>query len=112
MNSATTIAVLVLASVGLWVFGGVVLRLGGLLLFLSAAVGLALGADAGGALLVGALGALLWAAGHWLFAFRHQEFKSPLARRLFARLPAPLDPTRSWAVRVAGPRDERKGGGT
>ncbi|MGE0066628.1 MAG: hypothetical protein AB7T48_04665 [Solirubrobacterales bacterium] len=107
MSTATTIAALAVALPLLWLLGGMILRLAGLLLFLAAAATLALGSNAGGACLAGAFGALLWLAGHWLFALRHQQFKSPLARHLFARLPGPFDPTRSWAVGVADPRRER-----
>lgn len=107
MSTATTIAVLAVALPALWIFGGIVLRLAGLLLFFSGCAGMALGSDPGGSFLVGAIGVLLWLGGHWLFALRHQQFKSPLARHLFARLPGPFDPTRSWAVGVADPRRER-----
>lgn len=107
MSTATTIAVLAVALPALWLLGGMLLRIGGLLVFLSAAATLALGADPAGAVLAGAFGGLLWLAGHWLFALRHQEYKSPLARHLFARLPASFDPTRFWAVGTADPRRGR-----
>src|SRR5215467_6051304 len=99
MNTAT-IGVLLLGALALWFLGGLVLRLVGLLIFLAGAVGVARG-DAGG-ILVAALGALGWLAGHWHYALRHQEYKSPLARHLFSRRPLTwLDPTRDWSVPVA-----------
>jgi hypothetical protein len=112
MSTATTIAALAVALPALWIFGGIVLRLAGLLAFLSGCTGMALGSDPGGAFLVGAIGALLWLSGHWLFALRHQEYKSPLARLLFAWLPSMFDPTRRWAVPAAEPRHERGRRGT
>lgn len=112
MSTATTIAIIAVALPALWIFGGIVLRLAGLLLFFSGCAGVALGSDPGGAFLVGAVGVLLWLVGHWLFALRHQEYKSPLARRVFARLPSMFDPTRRWAVPAAEPRHERGRRGT
>lgn len=88
----------ILGLAGLWFFGGFLLRAGGLLLVLAGAFGLAIGSGGGGIPVIG-LGSLAWLAGHWFFALRHQEYKSPLARRLFSRRPlAWLDPTRSWGV--------------
>jgi len=85
----------------IWLIGGVLLRLGGLLLVLAGGLGLALQRDANG-ILVLAIGVLLWLAGHWHYAFRHHEYKSPLARYVFCRwAPAWLDPTRDWALAVA-----------
>lgn len=112
MSTATTIAVVAAALPALWIFGGIVLRLAGLLAFFSSCAGLALGSDPGGAILVGVIGVLLWLAGHWLFALRHQEFKSPLARHLFARFPSVFDPTRRWWVPAAEPQRERGRRGT
>jgi len=72
-----------------------VLRLVGLLIFVAGAVGVASGTASG--ILVAVLGGLGWLAGHWHYALRHQEYKSPLARHLFSRRPlAWLDPTRDW----------------
>lgn len=66
-----------------WVLGGVALRLGGLLFIFGG--GLSMARDPhGGALIVLVLGASCWLLGHWHYALRHHEFKSPLARYLFA----------------------------
>jgi len=90
-----------------WVFGGIALRLGGLLFFFGA--GLSIARDPrGGALIVVGFGALCWLLGQWLYALRHHEFKSPLARYLFCRWgPAWADPTRNWAVATEPERPAR-----
>jgi hypothetical protein len=96
---AVTVGSLTLGALALWFLGGFVLRLVGLLVFVAGAVGVASG-NAGG-ILVATLGALGWLAGHWHYALRHQEYKSPLARHLFSRWPLSwLDPTRDWSVPV------------
>jgi hypothetical protein len=60
--------------------------------------------------LVLAIGALLWLAGHWHYALRHHQYKSPLADYFFLRwAPEWLDPTRNWAVPVA--ENDRAGSG-
>lgn len=95
--STATLGILILGALALWFLGGFVLRLVGLLIFLAGAVGVASGSAVG--ILIATLGALGWLAGHWHYALRHQEYKSPLARHLFSRRPlAWLDPTRSWGV--------------
>lgn len=77
-----------------WFLGGVLLRLSGLVLALAALAVLALTGD-GNAIVVFAIGAALWLAGHWHYALRHGDYKSPLAAFLFCRCaPAWLDPTR------------------
>lgn len=98
------------AAIGLlaaWLIGGVLLRLGGLILALAGVFGLALSGDANGIPVV-VIGAFLWLAGHWHYALRHQRYKSPLARHFFCRwAPAWLDPTRNWALAVEPDRGER-----
>ena len=97
--STAKLGILILGALALWFLGGFVLRLAGLLIFLAGAAGVASGNAAG--ILVATLGALGWLAGHWHYALRHQEYKSPLARHLFSRWPlAWLDPTRDWSVPV------------
>jgi len=55
---------------------------------------LALTGDAN-AIVVFAIGAALWLAGHWHYALRQGDYKSPLAAFFFGRCaPAWLDPTR------------------
>jgi hypothetical protein len=104
--TVSVLGILALAAFIGWILGGIVLRLGGLLIAMAGLAGLAIsGAVAG--VLVFVIGAVLWLAGHWIYALRHQEYKSPLARHLFCRwFPAALDPTRLWASAVI---DERPG---
>lgn len=90
------LALAMLVALGIWLFGGALLRTGGALL----AVGGLLGTVATGSLAMAALGLagmLVWLAGHWMFALRHHYFRSPLARRLFNAL-AVLNPTRRWGI--------------
>jgi hypothetical protein len=89
---------IIFGAILVWVFGGIVLRLGGLLFFFGG--GLSMARDPhGGALLGLALGVLCWSLGHWHYAFRHHGYKSPLACYVFCRwAPAWADPTRQWAV--------------
>ena len=75
------------------------LRIVGVLCFIAALAGIASGSDPITGAFVAFLGAVLWLAGHWLFAFRHHFFRSPLAQQVFLRiLPGWLDPTRHWNV--------------
>lgn len=84
----------------LWLLGGVLLRIGGLFLILAGSFGVGLQHNASGVLVL-AIGALLWLAGHWHYALRHHEYKSPLAGYVFLRwAPAWLDPTRDWAIPI------------
>jgi hypothetical protein len=107
----STLGILTLAALLGWILGGIALRLGGLLIGVAGLAGLVISGDVAGVLAF-VIGAVLWLAGHWHYAVRHQEYKSPLSRHLFARwLPAPLDPTRQWtsAVFDERPRRERSG---
>jgi hypothetical protein len=94
---AELIALLAMAVLAVWVAGGLLLRLGGIA---TATTGLLLAAARHPiALLLAALGALLWVGGHWHYALRHHTYKSPLARRLFLDvLPTWADPTRHWTT--------------
>jgi hypothetical protein len=95
------LGLLLVALVGFWLLGGVLLRLGGLLLAAAGAFALAVSGDGNG-ILVFALGALLWLAGHWHYALRRHEYKSPLAGYVFLSwAPSWLDPSRDWAIPVA-----------
>jgi hypothetical protein len=88
----------VLVVLGLWLLGGIVLRVGGILLV---AVGLVSTAASGSpaAALLTVLGSVAWLAGQWLFAVRYHYYSSPLARRVFLEaLPRQLDPTRGWGI--------------
>jgi len=88
----------VLVALGVWLLGGVVLRVGGVLMV---AVGLLSTATSGSptAALLTVLGAVAWLGGQWLFGLRHHYFGSPLARRVFHEaLPRQLDPTRGWGI--------------
>lgn len=95
----TTIGIATLAAIGFWLIGGIVLRVGGTIIALVGAAGLVLNGNANG-ILVFAIGVALWLVGHWHFALRHHEYKSPLAERVFSWLPPRLDPSRGWAVPV------------
>lgn len=91
-----------------WVLGGVSLRIGGLTLCLAGAAGMTTNPDLSAALLIG-MGALMWLGGHWHYALRHQEFKSPLARHVFCRwAPEWLDPTAGWASAFVDREEERR----
>lgn len=84
-----------------WLLGGVLLRIGGLLLVLAGGLSVALQHDASG-IIVLAIGTLFWLGGHWHYALRHQTYKSPLARHVFCRwAPAWLDPSRDWTILIA-----------
>jgi hypothetical protein len=87
------LAILALVLLFVWILGGLLLRIGGLVLALGGAGMVALSGNANG-LLVFAIGGALWLAGHWLYALRHGEYKSPLADFLYRCAPAWLDPIR------------------
>jgi hypothetical protein len=88
----------VLVALGIWLLGGIVLRVGGVLLVAGGLLSTATTGSPSAALLT-MLGGLAWLAGHWLFAVRHHYFSSPLARRIFLEtLPARLVPTRQWGI--------------
>jgi hypothetical protein len=93
----------VLIGVAFWLLGGIVLRVGGLLLFIASLFAVAVGGSPV-LLIVGVIGGLAWLAGHWLFALRHHDYSSPLARRIFLQvLPRRLDPTRGWGIPTVPP---------
>jgi hypothetical protein len=95
------LGLVLLVLVGLWLFGGLLLRIGGALLAFMSVAALAF-TGSPDALLATAIGAALWLAGHWHYALRHHTYKSPLARYAFCRwAPTRLDPTRGWAVAVS-----------
>jgi hypothetical protein len=77
----SAIGTLALALICVWVFGGVALRLAGVLLVFAGLLGLSLSGNPNGAL-VFALGACLWLVGHLHFRWRHGAFKSALAECL------------------------------
>jgi len=92
-----------------WVFGGIALRLSGLLLFFGGILSMAHHPHAGSLLTIG-IGALSWLLGHWHYAVRHHEYKSPLARYLFCRwAPAWADPSSRWAVATTTDSDSEGG---
>ena len=87
----STIGTGLLAAIGFWIFGGIALRLGGALLVIAGAAGLAVTGDANGLLPV-AFGAAAWWAGHLHYALRHGAWKSMLASRVAtARTRPPAD---------------------
>jgi len=71
-----------LAAIGFWIFGGIALRLGGALLAIAGAAGLAITRDANSLLLV-ALGTAAWWTGHLHYALRRGAWRSALARCAF-----------------------------
>jgi hypothetical protein len=92
------LATSVLAALGVWLLGGVVLRLGGILLVAGGLLGAAATGSPSAALLT-VLGVVAWLGGQWHYGLRHHCFRSPLARRVFHEaLPRRLDPTRGWGV--------------
>ena len=96
----TVIGIAILALGGFWVFGGVVLRVVGVIFVIAGVANLLFLGDPF-ALFVAVLGFVMWLAGHWHFALRHHEYKSPLARRIFLQvLPPRFDPTRQWGAPV------------
>jgi hypothetical protein len=96
----------------IWLLGGILSRVGGLVLVAAGSFDIALQRDPNG-ILDFVIGALLWLAGHWHFALRHHEYKSPLARYVFCRwAPAWLDPTASWSIPVSQCRSGPRGRGS
>ncbi len=91
-----------------WFASGLLLRIGGGTLAFS---GLAVTAAGHGALIMtpaALAGAVLWLAGHWIYAARHHCYRSPLARRVFLTvLPARLDPSRGWGIPTVPPGARR-----
>lgn len=105
----TVFGIAILAVVGFWLFGGVVLRVAGIVFVFVGLVSLVTLADPA-ALLMVVIGLVMWLAGHWHFALRHHEYKSPLAQRVFLQvLPPRYDPTRRWDTPVVSqsPEPER-----
>ena len=101
------IGIAIIACVGFWMVGGVLLRAAGLVVAALAALNLALVGNAA-AILLFVVGLALWLVGHWHYALRHHEYKSPLARRIFYQvLPQRLDPTRGWGIPVV-PAESRQ----
>jgi hypothetical protein len=78
----SVLGIVLLVALGAWFFGGFVLRVGGALLILAGAFGLAATGGASGLLLV-ALGTVLWWIGHLHYALRHGVWKSALAARVY-----------------------------
>lgn len=106
----SVVGVILLVILGLWLLGGVLLRLAGVLLVGVAVLGLAFpdaagGSSGGQALLALALlpaGLVVWLAGQWHHAWKHHYYRSPLAQRVFQQLlPVRLDPTRGWSVPIS-----------
>lgn len=107
----TAIGIAILALGGFWLFGGVFLRVVGIIFVIAGVVNLlTLGNPI--ALFMVVLGFVMWLAGHWHFALRHHDYKSPLARRIFLQvLPPRYDPTRQWGAPVVSeiPDDRSEG---
>jgi hypothetical protein len=100
MSTFGVLALIVLVAIAAWLMGSAVLRAVGLFFAFGGLLTIVV-AGRIGLLPVVILGAMLWLAGHWLYAYRHHAFVSPLARRIFLQiLPPRLDPTRGWGVPV------------
>jgi hypothetical protein len=69
--TASAIGILILALLGFWFLGGLLLRVGGVLLVLLGAMGLAVTGNASGVIPL-AVGACLWFAGRLHYAARHR----------------------------------------
>lgn len=67
MTPAAALGLALLALIGLWLFGGLLLRMGGAILALGGMTALALAGDPQALVCVG-IGAALWLAGHWHYA--------------------------------------------
>ena len=97
----TILGIAIVAVIGFWILGGLFLRAAGVVFVFVGAISLIALRDPT-ALFMLVLGVVMWLAGHWHFALRHHEYKSPLAQRIFLQvLPPRYDPTRRWAVPVA-----------
>lgn len=100
----TLIGIAIIAAIGLWLLGGVFLRVGGVIFAFVGALSLITLGDPV-ALFMVAIGFAMWLAGHWHYALRHHEYKSPLAQRIFLQvLPPRYDPTRGWGIPVVSER--------
>lgn len=71
MDAATIIGIAIVALVGFWLLGGVLMRIGGMLLVLAGGAVLAVTGN-GGAVLLLLAGAALWLAGRAHHAVRHR----------------------------------------
>lgn len=79
----TALGIAALALLLTWIFGGFMLRVGGLLLVFAGATVLALSGNANG-ILVAAIGAVLWLLGHGHYALRRGIWRSRLAGWLWS----------------------------
>ncbi len=105
----TVIGIAIIAVIGFWILGGIFLRAAGIVFAFAGVVAMIALHDPV-ALFMLVLGFVMWLAGHWHFALRHHEYKSPLAGRIFLQvLPPRYDPTRGWGVPMAS--EERSGVG-
>jgi hypothetical protein len=96
----SVVGIAIIALVGFWLFGGVILRVVGAVFVFVGLISLVMLANPA-ALLMVVIGLVMWLAGHWHFALRHHEYKSPLAQRIFLQiLPPRYDPTRHWGSPV------------
>jgi hypothetical protein len=107
----TVIGIAILAVGGFWIFGGVFLRIVGIFFVIAGVISLLTLGDPI-ALFMIVLGFVMWLAGHWHFALRHHEYKSPLARRIFLQvLPPRYDPTRHWGPAISDSPGRHQGDG-
>jgi hypothetical protein len=95
------LAIVVLGALAFWALGSIALRILGALLIFAGLAGLAMQIDVFAGVLVLVIGLVAWLAGHWLYAYREHQYRSPLVERIFFQvLPRRLDPTRGWGIPV------------
>lgn len=105
-------AALAIAAILLWVFGSALGRVVGGGIAFYALIQLANSGNSVASYRLLAIGAAVWIAGHWLFAFKHRVWRSrfallifsqPIAHR-FAPIPTDYQPrrsrTRSWREEI------------
>lgn len=103
----TALGIVSLGLLFTWIFGGFLLRAGGLLLVFAGATVLALSGSANG-ILVAAIGAVLWLLGHGHFGLRHGVWKSQLAAVLWSSAGSALSRLVDSALRRSEVRHDQR----
>ncbi len=76
----TAIGIAILALIGFWRFGDVLLRAGGLIIIVLAVLNLAMVGNPAVVLLL-VVGLVLWLGGHWHYALRHHAYTGQVCAR-------------------------------
>jgi len=84
-----------------WIIGSIVLRVGGVILVLwtlwqTASYDMSTASS----LILISLGFLMWLGGHWLFTFKHGQWRSFLAMRMLENLPGMANPIWRWHAKT------------